>query len=134
MREIVLSTSKEFEIIDITGKIQRVVKDSGVKEGIALVYLPHATAALVVNEATDPRIKEDIIEKAKHLFPKGAGYKHDEIDRNAHAHLISTFLGTSHVFPVEDGELKLGQWQSVSFLEADGPRKERKVYVELIEK
>jgi len=99
--------------------------------GIAVIYTPHTTTALIVNEA-ESGLLEDIVEVLQKLIPKGAGYKHDRIDDNADAHLRACILGNSLVIPVENGRLVLGTWQRILFVELDGPRR-RRVYVKVIE-
>lgn len=134
MKEITFSTEKELQVVQITGKVKEKVNETGINKGIVQVFAPHATGAIIINESADPKVREDIVNKLKDLFPKGAGYKHDVIDNNAHSHLMSTFLGCSETIPLEKGELKLGTWQDISFVETDGPREKRKVYIQVIEK
>ncbi len=135
MREIAISTRRSFEIIDITGEINKAVKEEceekGVSEGVAFVFALHATCALTICESADPGMMHDLENKLKELFPKGAGYEHDRIDGNAHAHLVNSFLKPSLVVPVKNGELLLGTWQAIVLVEADGPRK-RRIVVEVI--
>ncbi len=134
MKTITFSTDKEMQIIQLTDKIKEKIKDIDVEEGILHVFAPHATGAIIINESADPKVQEDIINKLKDLFPKGAGYKHDLVDGNAHSHLMSTFLGCSETVPIKNGEMQLGTWQDISFVETDGPRKKRNVYIQVIEK
>jgi len=134
MKRITFSTNQEMEIIQLTNKIKKKLEDIGIREGILHVYAPHATGAIIINESADPKVQQDIINKLKDLFPKGAGYKHDTVDNNAHSHLMSTFLGCSETIPIKDGEIKLGTWQDISFVETDGPRTRRNIYIQIMEK
>ncbi len=130
IEEFQISTKSREEVVVITRRVEEIVAKSGVKNGLALVYVPHATAAVVLNE-DEPRLREDILNKVKSLFPRGAGYRHDEIDHNANAHLASVFLGPFVVMPVVGGRLARGTWQDVMLVEMDGPRTRRVVVVVL---
>jgi len=125
------STRKKFEVVCITRDVDKVVAESGILNGFVLVYVPHATAAVIVNEF-EPRIAEDYITWLKRFFPPGSGWRHDEIDDNAHAHLASAVIGTSRVFPLIDGRLVRGTWQEILLVELDGPRSARRVVVEVL--
>lgn len=125
-----VTTTKRREVIDITERVERVVEKSKVKNGICLLFVPHATAAILLEE-DEPRLIEDIEDSIERLFPVKAGYKHDEIDDNADAHLASGFIGQSRVYPVKDGEIVRGTWQQSLLLELDGPRR-REVFVTVI--
>ena len=127
---IVVESRKRSEVIDITEDVRRVVKSSGVEEGIALIYTPHTTAGLVVNEA-ESGLLEDIIAALDEIVPK-ISYKHDRIDDNADAHIKASLVGNSVVVPVESSDLLLGTWQRILFVEFDGPRR-RKVLVRVYE-
>lgn len=129
MAEFIIRTRKKLEMVDITGRIAEVVKQSGVSDGICLVYVPHATAALAINENADPNVCEDILEALGNLIPEGR-WRHDRIDDNAAAHIKATILGPSQTVPVRGGRLRLGTWQSLMLVELDGPR-ERTVIVEV---
>ncbi len=130
MEIITLKTSKREEIVDVTQKIEKLVKD--VKKGVAIIYVPHATAAITVNENYDPNVCEDFLNFLKKLIPQGV-WLHDRIDGNGDAHLKAALIGPSEAIPIENGKLMLGTWQSIMFCEFDGPR-ERKIYVDMIEK
>ncbi len=131
-REIVLSTSKQFELIDITYQVEKIVEESGVKNGIVLVFAPHATAAIIANEHESGLIS-DIIEEIKELTKPGSSkWKHNIIDDNAHAHIGSALIGADRVFPVINGRLVRGTWQNIFLVEMDGPRSRRHVIVTVI--
>lgn len=119
-----IETANPSEIVDITAGVERYVQESGIGDGICLVYSLHTTTALTINEADDALLN-DILQLMERIVPQGAGYEHDRGDGNAHAHLRGALLGSSVVIPVENGRLALGTWQRVLFMELDGPRKRR---------
>ncbi|AMM53834.1 hypothetical protein TQ32_04570 [Pyrococcus kukulkanii] len=124
-----VTTSKEVEIIDITEKVREIVRKSGVEDGIVVVFTRHTTAGIIINE-NESGLISDLEKTLEKLIPKGTGYSHDRIDNNAHSHLRAIILGSSVVIPVENGRLALGTWQSVLFVELDGPRT-REIYVKV---
>ncbi|HOV82861.1 MAG TPA: secondary thiamine-phosphate synthase enzyme YjbQ [Methanothrix sp.] len=127
---IEIDTEKPVNVIDITGRVGQAVQESGVESGLALVYVMHTTCGLTVNEA-DGALIDDMLSLLQRLVPRGAGYRHDRGDGNAHAHLRSMLLSSSAVIPVENGEPAMGAWQRILFLEMDGPRR-RKIMVRTI--
>ena len=129
MTEFSVRTRKAQEMFDITERVAEVVSRSGVSDGICLVYVPHATAAVIVNENADPNVCEDILEALARLIPEGR-WRHDRVDNNAAAHIKATILGPSEAVPVRGGRLGLGTWQSLMLVELDGPRN-RTVIVEV---
>ncbi len=116
-------------MVDITERVVALVRQSGISEGICLVYVPHATAAVAINENADPNVCEDILDALAHVIPE-SGWRHDRIDKNAAAHIKAAILGPSETVPVREGSLRLGTWQSVMLVELDGPR-ERTVIVDV---
>ena len=122
--EFRVETSKRVEVIDITEKIEKVIEKSKVKNGICHVFLPHATASIILEEA-EPGLMKDIERVVEEKFPRGAGYEHDKIDDNANSHLASGFIGQSRTYPVQGGEILRGTWQRALLLELDGPRTRR---------
>ncbi|BDB98047.1 secondary thiamine-phosphate synthase enzyme YjbQ [Saccharolobus caldissimus] len=129
--DIYVSTSKQFELVDITDKVEEAVKKSGVTNGMCLIFVAHSTAALVANEH-ERGLMEDILTKIKEFVEPSRGWKHNLIDDNAHAHLGSTFLGADRVFPIRNGRLVRGTWQNIFLVELDGPRSERHITIEII--
>lgn len=127
---ITVRTSNRIEVIRVTGHVERAVERSGVREGLCHVFTPHATAAIIVNEY-EPRIVEDYIKWIIDVFRPGGGWRHDEIDDNAYAHLASSFIGPGRVLPVSRGSLVRGTWQEIMLVELDGPR-ERRIVVQVI--
>jgi secondary thiamine-phosphate synthase enzyme len=123
-KELSFSSRERREIVDITEQVLEAVEQSGIKNGLLVAQLPHATAALVLNE-DEEGLKQDILNKLDDLIPTRGGYQHDRIDDNAHAHLKSALVGSSVVLPIVDGRVVRGTWQSFLVIEQDGPRKRR---------
>ncbi len=125
MEQFTVDTRKEFDLINITREIERFVEG----EGVAVIFTPHTTCSLLINE--DERgLREDILNFYLKLAPKGS-YAHNRVDNNAHSHLRSLF-NNSLTIPVVNGRLALGTWQSIFLIESDGPRV-RKVYIVMME-
>ena len=124
-----IKTSTKTELIDITSKIAKWVKESGVNEGLCMLYVPHTTAAVTINESADPSVKDDILMIIDKIIPWKAGYRH--LEGNSPAHIKSTLVGSSELIAIENDRLVLGTWQGIFFCEFDGPRT-RKVHVRLI--
>lgn len=132
MQEIItISTSRKQELIDITKDVAAIVKKSNIKEGVCNVFAMHATAAIIINENADPNICLDVLDALDKIIEEGV-WRHDRVDGNAASHIKSTILGPSETIPIKDGELLLGTWQSPMFVELDGPRKNRKIIVQII--
>ena len=129
--EILLSTSKKQELIDITDKVNSIIKKSKVNNGLCNVFAAHATAAIIINENYDPNICIDLLEALNKLIPNGI-WLHDRIDGNADSHIKSAILGPSETIPIKNGKLDLGRWQALIFCELDGPRNNRKIIVTVI--
>ena len=130
MRRIEIITRESTELVDITDKVKEIVKNEGVTSSICVVFTKHTTTGLIINE-NEAGLRSDIIALLNELIPKGRGYMHDRIDNNAHSHLRAMILGSSVCIPIDQANLMLGQWQSILFVECDGPRK-REVYVKVI--
>ena len=118
-----ITTDARVAVRDVTADVAQAVPEK-VANGVCTVFVPHTTAGVVVNEA-ERRLLADVEQALERLVPSGEGYDHDSIDDNADAHLRAMLLGESVTVPVEDGELALGTWQSVLFVECDGPRTRR---------
>ncbi len=129
MKEISLKTLSRVEMIDITASVQEAVRDEGVQSGVCLVYTPHTTAAITINENADPDVQRDMIAALDRAVPLSANYRHAE--GNSAAHVKSSLVGASELVIIENGDLVLGTWQSVFFCEFDGPRT-RKVFISMI--
>lgn len=113
---------------DISAQVSRVVCDSGIGDGLCHVFVSHTTAAVTVNENADPDVQRDLIAAFEAMVPQMT-FHHAE--GNSDAHLLSSLIGESVILPVESGQLRLGTWQGIFFVELDGPRR-RKVQVSLI--
>lgn len=120
---IEVATTERVEIVDVTADVADALS-AEVDEGICSVFVPHTTAGVVINE-NERRLLGDLQSALDRLAPVEEGYEHDAVDDNADAHLRATLLGESASVPVVDGELGLGRWQSVLFVECDGPRTRR---------
>jgi secondary thiamine-phosphate synthase enzyme len=124
-----LSTKSRSQMIDITSQVSSIVEQSGISNGDAIVYCPHTTAAITINENADPSVAHDILLTLDELVPRHrAGYRHSE--GNSDAHCKSTLIGCSKQILIKDGTLDLGTWQGIFFCEFDGPRS-RKVIVQV---
>lgn len=129
MEEFFVKTKRKFQVIDVTPRVREIVEREGAPEGLCCVFVPHATAAIAINENADPNIGEDLQEALAKLIPEGI-WRHDRIDDNAAAHIKAAIVGPSETVPVKSGRLMLGTWQSLMLVEFDGPR-ERKVFVQI---
>jgi secondary thiamine-phosphate synthase enzyme len=131
MRGMVLEfrTTRKRECVEITDAVREVVRKSEIARGICHVMALHATAAIVINENADPNIGVDLLEALEKMAPEGAGWRHDRIDGNAHAHIQAALLGPQETVPIEEGDLLLGRWQGILLVELDGPRARRNVSV-----
>lgn len=118
-----VKTSSRIEMVDITSSVQREISKAGVEDGLCLVYVPHTTAGITINEGADPAVCRDILDKLNELVPPGLGYRHTE--GNADSHIKASLMGSSVSVIVEDGRLVLGAWQKIFFCEFDGPRSRR---------
>jgi len=126
IQKIAVPTRQHSQMVDITDEVQRAVGESQVEEGIALVFCPHTTAGLTINENADPSVCADILETLEKVVPWRGAYRHTE--GNAAAHVKSTLVGHSVTVLVEGGRLILGTWQGIFLCEFDGPRT-RRVFV-----
>jgi len=129
MDSIEIRTKKSEELIDLTGEIGRVVAMSGRADGVCVIYVPHTTAGVTINENADPDVKADILMTLRKLVPGSLPYAHSE--GNSPAHVKASLIGSSVSAIVEDGRLRLGTWQGICLCEFDGPRT-RQVWVKMI--
>jgi len=114
------------ELIDITHEVQAAASKSGVQSGICMIYVPHTTAAVTINENADPTVRADILKVLNQVIPFEANYGH--LEGNSAAHIKATLVGASELVALEGGKLQLGTWQGIFFCEFDGPR-HRKVHL-----
>ncbi len=126
MKEMKVNSNGRVELIDITEKIQNIVNDEKINEGYIIIYVPHTTAAVTINEGSDPDVRKDIIKTLEKLIPKNGNYFH--IEGNSDAHIKSSLIGTNIIVLIEGGRLLLGTWQRIFFFEGDGPRS-RKLFL-----
>ncbi|SHK49277.1 secondary thiamine-phosphate synthase enzyme YjbQ [Thermocrinis minervae] len=125
-----IRTNNRTSFVNITRQVREEVRKSGVKSGLCVVYVPHTTAAVFINEGADPDVIKDIAYALEKLIPwTDKNYAHAE--GNSAAHIRSSIIGNSRIVPIEDGELLLGTWEAIFLVEFDGPR-ERKVYIKII--
>ena len=129
--EFIISTNKKQELIDITPKVNSIIKKAKITNGLCNIFAAHATAAIIINENYDPNICLDLLDSLSKLIPSGV-WRHDRIDGNADSHIKSAILGPQETIPIKDCKLFLGRWQSLMFCELDGPRQDRKVIVTVI--
>ena len=118
--KIAVKSGSRSEMIDITSFVQHEITRAGVQEGICLVYVPHTTAGVTINEGADPSVCDDIINKLNSLVPRSEGYRH--IEGNSDSHIKASLMGSSVSVIIEDNSLVLGTWQKIFFCEFDGPR------------
>lgn len=127
MQKLGIKSSRKNELIDITEPVKRAV--SGVKNGICILFCPHTTAGLIINEAYDPSVKDDIIFSLNKISPDYKEFRHSE--GNSDAHVKASLVGNSLNLIIEGGNIKLGQWQGIYFAEFDGPRS-REIWIKTI--
>lgn len=130
-KHLVLDTGMRRELINITRGVQGAVTESGITAGLCVVFTTHSTSAIIINE-DELGLKSDILRKTAEDFPGDRAWAHNRIDDNADAHLAGTYLGPSVTIPVVGGRLTLGTWQSIFFLELDGPRSGRRIVVQVM--
>jgi secondary thiamine-phosphate synthase enzyme len=124
-----IQTTKPQQFIDITNKVADEVKNSNVRDGIAVIFVPHTTAGVTINENADPDVVRDIISAFDETYPVYGEYLHFE--GNSHAHIKASLMGSSCTVIIMEGKLMLGTWQGIYFCEFDGPRS-REFYVKII--
>ncbi|AZR74613.1 hypothetical protein BBF96_15260 [Anoxybacter fermentans] len=129
MEVLKIRTTSRDELVNITGKVEALVRDKGWKEGLIHIFVPHTTAGVTINEGADPTVKADLLMILDRLVPWEGGYRH--LEGNSAAHMKASLLGSSVHIPLMEGKLQLGTWQSIYLAEFDGPR-DRKVYISYI--
>ena len=129
MQTFQVRTSTQTELIDITRSVQEAVKKTRVEDGICIIFIPHTTAAVTINENADPSVVHDIVMELNKIVPFKDQYHH--MEGNSPAHIKTSMVGCSEIVFVESGRLVLGTWQGIFFCEFDGPRN-RKVHVKVI--
>jgi len=130
MKVFQLQTTEATELLDITGKVSDVVRESNWKNGVLTVFCPHTTASITLNENWDADVRHDILLKLNELISKDDRFRHGE--GNSDAHIKTSLFGSSATVIVEGGKLRLGQWQGIYFVEWDGPR-QREVWLQFVD-
>lgn len=128
MIEFSVRTPSRAVFVDITQQVRDALRSHGTASGVVHVFVPHTTAGITINEGADPSVAQDILATLARLVPHDAGYRHRE--GNSDAHVKSSLMGGQVAVPFEDGELRLGTWQSIYLAEFDGPRS-RRVWVQI---
>jgi len=128
MMELKVVSKKRNEMIDITNDVQRLIDKQNIQDGFVIVYIPHTTAGITINEGADPSVQRDIIETLNRIIPESGNYLHSE--GNSDAHIKASIIGSSVIVLIEKSRLVLGTWQHIFFYEGDGPRN-RKVYLKI---
>ena len=127
--ELGVPTNRKIQLVDITADVSAIVRSSGVGDGICVVYCPHTTAGLAINENADPDVASDLERAFKEAVPS---VRFDHAEGNSPAHFLSCVTRPSLQVLVEDSQLQLGRWQALYFCEFDGPR-HRRIWVKVIE-
>lgn len=130
VKTLSIRTSSRTQFVDITAQVRKVVEESGVQDGICMVFVPHTTAGVAINENADPDVVSDILKEINKVIPFSDGYDH--IEGNSAAHIKASLFGPSQQIIIESGHLLLGTWQGIYFCEFDGPRS-RQVKVKITE-
>lgn len=129
MIELKVQSRKQTELIEITSQVGRAIADSGIDEGMAILFVPHTTAAVTINENADPDVAIDMVYGLNKLVPLHDNYRH--MEGNSAAHIKSSLIGVSETILIRGGAPVLGTWQGIYFCEFDGPR-QRKLQIKLI--
>lgn len=124
-----VKTDSRTQFVDVTGKVESVIKEHGMKSGICQLFVPHTTAGITINENADPSVVRDMLKELNKIIPFDDNYDHSE--GNSAAHIKSSLVGPSLSLIIEDGRIQFGTWQGIYFCEFDGPRN-RKLWVKLI--
>lgn len=129
MTVLTVDTSSRCQLLNITQEVSKAVKESHINSGLCVVFVPHTTAGITINENADRDVSSDILAHLERVVPLECNYRH--IEGNSSAHIKAALVGNSVTLIIERGELVLGRWQGIFFAEFDGPRR-RSVYVQVI--
>ncbi len=129
LNKINIRTGTRNELVDITSEVKKAVSEAAVESGLCVVFCPHTTAGITINENADPDVDHDLVSIYKRLVPDDPNYHHAE--GNSDSHAKSSMIGASETIIIDNGKLVLGTWQGIRFLEADGPRS-RTIYIKII--
>ena len=130
MTESVKTTARN-QIVDVTAVVRRLVQEKNVRDGMVIVYVPHTTAAVTINENADPDVKSDMLAKLSAMIPKSETY-YEHGEGNSDSHVKTALVGNSAIVLVENANLVLGTWQGIYFCEFDGPRN-RQMHVKILD-
>ena len=130
MKTIQVQSEDRTELIDVTGQVREAIQAEGFRNGLCMLYVPHTTAGITINESADPSVRRDILMVLNRMVPWKADYQH--MEGNSPAHIKSSLMGASQLIAVENGQMVLGTWQGIFFCEFDGPRR-RKLQIKFIE-
>jgi secondary thiamine-phosphate synthase enzyme len=125
LQEIPIRSHRRAELVKLDAQVGKAIEESGVKDGVCYIYVPHTTAGVTINEGADPAVGEDLLARLEQLVPRNAPYAHAE--GNADSHIKASLVGSSTTVLIEGGRPVLGTWQSIFFCEFDGPRPRRVV-------
>jgi secondary thiamine-phosphate synthase enzyme len=125
LQEIPIRSHRRAELVKLDAQVGKAIEESGVKDGVCYIYVPHTTAGVTINEGADPAVGEDLLARLEQLVPRNAPYAHAE--GNADSHIKASLVGSSATVLIEGGRPVLGTWQSIFFCEFDGPRPRRVV-------
>jgi secondary thiamine-phosphate synthase enzyme len=129
MQQLTVKTQSQTEMVDITRQVQKIIEATGFQDGLCVLYVPHTTAGVTINESADPSVRRDILTVLNQMVPWKADYRH--MEGNSPAHIKSSLVGASQLVMVENGQMVLGTWQGIFFCEFDGPRS-RKLQIKCI--
>ena len=129
MHTITVKTSARQQMIDVTRELSHIIDKEGIQDGYAILFVPHTTAAITINENADPDVKKDMLFGLSSISPDNPSYRHYE--GNSDAHIKSSMIGVDQTVLIEDGSLVLGTWQGIYFCEFDGPRT-RRLHIKLV--
>lgn len=129
--QITLKTAARTEMLGITAQVQQLVTTKGLRRGLCMIYVPHTTAGVTINESADPSVATDILMALERMVPATLPYRH--LEGNSPAHVKAALMGASQLVAVQEGRLVLGTWQGIFFCEFDGPRT-RRVDITLLER
>jgi secondary thiamine-phosphate synthase enzyme len=124
-----VKTRERTELVDVTSDINQLIQKSGIDQGLCMLFVPHTTAAVTINESADPSVKSDMLKVLNQIIPWDADYRH--LEGNSAAHIKTTLVGSSELIAIENRKLVLGTWQGIFFCEFDGPRS-RKLHVRIV--
>jgi len=126
---LTIQTDKQTQFVEVTSQVRKTIKASGVPEGLCMLFVPHTTAGITINENADPSVRSDVLMVLNKVIPWEDGYRHRE--GNSPAHIKASLMGASELVAVENGEPVLGTWQGIFFCEFDGPRT-RKLHLRML--